>query len=229
MSRQLLFALVAHVLVPAAAQAAEDPANGVFLVASRALQDRNFRETVVLVTHPRRGAPWGVIINRPLDTRLEEVFDDQPSLKGRPERLFRGGPVMAGGLVFLVRGAVPPAGAGRALPNVFFTADVPYIERLLRRPEPTRGLRVFAGYAGWTRGQLQAEIARGDWHVMPADEKTIFEKDPQRVWPELVGRARARRAPSSKIVKRGGRCRQIGFDGRLPIQPPSGRAARGAD
>jgi putative transcriptional regulator len=168
-------------------------ANAVFLVASPALQDPNFRETVVLVTHPREGGPWGVIINRPLEYRLSEVFTEYETLRDRKDVLFSGGPVMREGLVFLVQSSKPPPRAIPVLRDVHFISDLDWIDALLQRPEPTRGLRVYSGYAGWAPGQLQSEIARGGWHVLPADAETVFEKDPAQVWPELIKRAATKR------------------------------------
>jgi putative transcriptional regulator len=52
---------------------------------------------------------------------------------------------------------------------------------------------VYAGYAGWAPGQLQREMERGGWHVQPADAETVFEKDPARIWPELIEQATAKR------------------------------------
>jgi putative transcriptional regulator len=124
------------------------------------------------------------------------VLADQPSLKGRKDVLFFGGPVMRQGLVFLVRGLQPPGNSTAVLRDVYFTGDTDVIEGLLRRPDPTQGLRVYAGYAGWGAGQLQNEIARGGWHVVPADAATIFEMDPARIWPELIKRAVTRQTRS---------------------------------
>jgi putative transcriptional regulator len=175
--------------VPLRVSGAEDIANAIFLVASPALQDPNFRETVVLVTQPREGGPWGVIINRPLEYRLSEVFTEYESLKGRKDVLFFGGPVGRDGLVFLVQSRKPPPQAVPILRDVYFIADLDWIDGLLQRPEPTRGLRVYAGYSGWAPGQLQREMERGGWHVMPADAETVFEKEPASIWPELIKRA----------------------------------------
>lgn len=180
-----------------AVSAAEMPANSVFLVARRGMPDPNFRETVVLVTHPQRGVPFGVIINRPLDHRLSEVFTDHESLKGRKDVVYFGGPVARDGLVFLVRAAKPPARAIPVLKDVYFTADSDLVDELLKRPDPTQGLRVFAGYSGWGPGQLQHEISRGDWHLLPADAETVFEKEHSRIWPELIERATIRRTRHS--------------------------------
>lgn len=179
------------------AGAAENDANAIFLVASSSLRDPNFRETVVLVTHPREGGPWGVIINRPLDHRLSEVFTEFEALKDRTDSLFFGGPVAREGLMFLVRLSQPPRRAVAVLRDVYFISDIETIEKLFRRREPTQGLRVYAGYSGWAPGQLQREIARGGWHVLPADAAMVFETDPARVWPELIKRATTKRAYNS--------------------------------
>ncbi len=184
------------------AVAAENMANAIFLVAKRELADPNFRETVVLVTHPSRGGPWGVIINRPLEHRLSEVLTDYESLKGRKDVLFFGGPVARQGLVFLVRSPKAPPGATAVLRDVFFTSDTDLIDSLLKRPDPTRGLRVFSGHSGWAPGQLQQEIARGGWHVVPADAETVFDKDPALVWPELIRRATTKQTRHSSVVTR---------------------------
>jgi putative transcriptional regulator len=106
--------------------------------------------------------------------------------------LFRGGPVKPDGLVFLVRTSKPSARAIHVLKDVYFTGDKDWIETLLQRSDPTRGLRVYAGYSGWGPGQLQNEMQRGDWYVLPADAETIFERDVSRIWPDLVRRASAR-------------------------------------
>jgi putative transcriptional regulator len=188
--RFLIVAFLVATSVPA--WSAEGGANAIFLVAGRNLADPNFAQTVVLVTHPPEGAPIGVIINRPLPDLLADVLSDQPLLKGRKDVLYFGGPVSRQGLVFLVRSPKPPPGATPVLPNVFFVSDPDLIEKLLQRKNPLEGLRVYAGYSGWGPGQLQREIARGDWFVTPADAATVFDRDPKGIWPELIERATTR-------------------------------------
>src|SRR5687767_11870983 len=128
---------------------AEMVANGIFLIAKREMKDPRFQQTVILVTQPPQGGPFGVIINRPLDTLLSEVFPEQATLKGRKDVLYFGGPVAREGLMFLVRAPKPPGRAVHVLKDVYFTGDVSSIETFLKRPDPVRALRVFSGYAGW--------------------------------------------------------------------------------
>lgn len=191
------------------AVAAEDTANSIFLVARRGLPDPNFRQTVVLVTKPRVGAPIGVIINRPLEQRLSEIFTEFETLKNREDVLYFGGPVKPDGLVFLVRARERPARGMSVLKDVYFTGDTELIEKLLKRKNPTEGLRVFAGYSGWAPEQLQREIARGDWHILPANAETVFQKDPTNIWPELIKRAGVRKTHHTVNSNRG-----------APITPP---------
>ena len=206
---RILSCLALLVLPPAQSPvvAADDAANAIFLIAKRELGDPNFRETVVLVTHPREGGPWGVIINAPLDRRLTEVFPEHESLKPRKDVLYFGGPVQREGLVFLVRSFKPPPRSVQVLRDVYFTGDVDWIDGQLKRPNPTRGLRVYTGYSAWAPGQLQKEIERGSWYVLPADAETVFEKESHRIWPELVERAATQRtglsiAPAAESVNR---------------------------
>jgi putative transcriptional regulator len=183
----VLVFLVGLPALPAAA--AERDASGIFLVAKREMRDPRFRESVVLVTLPGEGGPVGVIINKPLEHRLAEVFPGHAKLKDRKDVLYFGGPVAPEGLVVLLRAEQAPPNALRVLKDVYFVTDRDAVERLLEREDPMQGLRVYAGYAGWAPGQLQNELARGDWHVAPADAGTVFEKPSRGIWPELEQRA----------------------------------------
>jgi putative transcriptional regulator len=171
-------------------------ANAIFLVAKRSLADPNFAQSVVLVTQPERGKPFGVIINRPLAQPLGDVFPDHAALKTLKDKLYFGGPVARNALVFLVRSPQPPPRSTPVLRGVYFTGDGDWVDERLKQPDPMKGFRVFAGYAGWAPGQLQEEIERGDWYVLPADAATVFEKDAATIWSELVQRALLKRADS---------------------------------
>lgn len=191
--RRCCLSLVAAIAFSAvAAHAAESLPNGIFLVARPELKDPNFRETVVLVTQPPGTGPLGVIINRPLPRRLGELFPEHDALQRSRDVVYFGGPVARNLLLFLVRTRSAPERAMHVLEDVYLSADNEALEALLRRPEPTRGLRVYAGYSGWGVGQLQIEIARGGWYVLKADVESIFSKNPATIWQELLKRATVR-------------------------------------
>lgn len=197
-----ILGLLLSLSAPPPAFAAEDAANSIFLVARRGMPDPNFRETVVLVTKPKAGGPFGVIINRPLGQRLSEIFTEFETLKTHKDVIYFGGPVKPDGLVFLVRARERPPRGMSVLKGIYFTGDTELIEKLLKRKNPTEGLRVFAGYSGWGPEQLQREIARGDWHILPASEETVFQKDPSKIWHELIKRAGARKTDHAPLIRR---------------------------
>ena len=157
---------------------------GQLLLAGTALEDPNFRRTVVLVgEHGDEGA-MGIVLNRPSAVLVDDAVPVISSFAGPDQAVYLGGPVQPQAVVVLADFA-DPAKANLVVESVgFLPGEIDDVGKLgdLRR------VRVFAGYAGWAPGQLEGEVSRGDWHVLRADAKTIFEKNPAKLWQELDGR-----------------------------------------
>ncbi|MBE0612900.1 MAG: YqgE/AlgH family protein [Burkholderiales bacterium] len=185
-----LFLLAALLGWPGLAAAqTNDAANGVFLVASPALLDPNFRHSVVLVTQLPDGGSVGFIVNRPGERSLAQILPDNAVLKRFTEPLYLGGPVEAAGLFAMFRAKDNPPGALRVLGDLSFAMDPAVVEQLLHAP-PER-VRFFNGYAGWAPGQLALELELGGWHVLNADADSVFRKNTNTLWQELLLRVRA--------------------------------------
>lgn len=172
----------------ASAQTGTNP-NGVLLVATPALVDPNFRHSVVLVTQAPNGSTVGFILNRPGQRSLAQILPDNDVLKRFTEPLYRGGPVEAAGLFAVFRAKENPQGALRVLGDVSFAIDPAVVEIVLHTPPEQ--VRFFNGFSGWAPGQLAAELERGGWYVLNADADMVFRKDTDKLWEELVRRARA--------------------------------------
>jgi len=163
------------------AQAQLEPPNAVLLVAKPGLTDPNFRETVVLASQAADGSTVGVILNRPTPRTHEKT--------GAP--LSSGGPVMREVLVALFRAErAPEAAAFHVLSGVYLTMHPQNIDRLLQTP--AERYRLFMGFAGWAPGQLESELARDGWFVLPASAELLFRTDTSGMWDELVRKARGR-------------------------------------
>ena len=167
------------------------PMKSILLVARKNLPDPFFRDSVVLVTRSGGPAPVGVIVNRPTDVPLSRVFPDIERLRSQDEKLFFGGPVMPEQLVVVFRAAGAPTEAIEVLEGVYMSPSRELLRELLGRENPVEGLRVFAGHAGWALGQLESEVARGDWHLVNADARIVLEMEPEKLWQELERRASA--------------------------------------
>ena len=183
----LLAALLGSASIASAQTGAS--ANAVFLVASPALLDPNFRRSVVLVTQVAGGGSVGFIVNRPGTRSLAQILPENEVMQRYTEPLYLGGPVEAAGLFAIFRASENPPGALRVLSDVSFALDPAVVEQLLHTPP--RRVRFFNGYAGWAPGQLALELDRGGWYLLNADANTVFRDNMDTLWEELLVRARA--------------------------------------
>ena len=158
---------------------------GSLLVATPALTEPTFARTVILVLeHSASDGALGVVVNRPTSSPLAEVVPAVGELATEPRVLFEGGPVSrttAIGLGAIDARALASGATEGWTPVVppLATVDLDHDPALLAAS--LRALRVFVGYAGWSPGQLEAEIAEGSWYVVDALPHDPFVHDPSRL------------------------------------------------
>jgi putative transcriptional regulator len=177
-------------LAASPAALAQDIADGALLVASSKLDDANFSRTVVLVLRHDDNGTVGVVINRPTNLVPATLFPEIAATVGTYDgRLYRGGPVAPGRLLFLVRGlAAATVNGPEVLDKVFLSADPESLTDITRLAEGVNDLRMYAGHAEWTQGQLDQEIAAGGWTVVPGDADLVFSAEPWQLWEALSTR-----------------------------------------
>ncbi|HEY8545260.1 MAG TPA: YqgE/AlgH family protein [Acidimicrobiales bacterium] len=156
---------------------------GRLLVATPTLADPNFSHTVVLILDHDEEGSLGVVLNRPTPVELVTVLPEWHGLAASPGRVFVGGPVQPDGVLALAEGSGP---------SDELTVVRDGVGVLDLQADPSQLLvsrvRVFAGYAGWGAGQIQAEIARGDWFVVDATPDDVFSDDPESLWTTVLRR-----------------------------------------
>lgn len=161
-----------------------DSLKGQLLIASPAIDDPNFRRTVVLIGHHDEDGALGVVINRPTGTSLAEAAPPVAEMTGDGEsELFLGGPVMSEAVVVIAEFERPEQAAMLAFGSVGLlgmAGDADGIERQTKR------IRAFAGHAGWSGGQLDAEMEREDWIPAPASADLVFSEEPEGLWAEVL-------------------------------------------
>lgn len=151
---------------------------GQLLIASPQLTDY-FRRTVVLVIEHTDDGAMGIVLNRRTETEVEDVVPSLAELAGDEDVVHAGGPVEPDSVLAL-GDFVDPGEAGKQVAGSLGLLDPD-------RPEPElRRLRVFAGYAGWSPGQLDAEMEQDAWIVTPARPEDAFA--PDDVWRRVVQR-----------------------------------------
>jgi putative transcriptional regulator len=157
---------------------------GVFLYASPTLTDPRFAESVVLLVQHGVEGSMGLIVNRPTRVSVREAVKELAESRGLELRLHWGGPVEPDVTLALVRSPKRLPSAERVLPDVQLSAQPADWKSVARDPEAASRLRVYAGYAGWSAGQLAQELRRGSWVVGP-DAASVFSSDPSALWPRV--------------------------------------------
>jgi putative transcriptional regulator len=163
-------------------------AAGALLVATPVLLDPNFSETVVLLLDVDEDGVLGVVLNRPSPVAVAEVLGQWSTAVDEPHVLFQGGPVgtdAALALALLRDPADVPVGF-RAVRGTLGLVDLDTPTELLAGS--LAGLRIFAGYAGWAPGQLEAEVEEGSWYVVPGEALDAFRGDPGALRRDVLRR-----------------------------------------
>jgi len=174
------------------AQLQED---AMLLVAHPAFRDLEYRQTVLLAAPAPNGGHVGVILNRPTKRSLGSLFPEHEPSKKVVDPVYYGGPFSRGALVALVRADHTPGGGSVLLMNNLYLAfRANTIDHVIETTP--NDARYFVGYVGWRPGELKSEIDRGLWSVMNAEVDTIFRKDTDTLWEELLQQSRRIRAES---------------------------------
>ena len=187
-----LIALIASLAacLPAWAQVEGE---AVILIAHPAFRDLEYRQTVLIAAPAPNGGHVGVILNRPTRRSLGSLFPEHEPSKKVADPVYYGGPFSRGALVALVRSdSAPGAGSVLLMKNLYLAFRANTIDHVIETT-PNEA-RYFVGYVGWRPGELRSEIDRGLWSVQGADLDTIFRKDTDGLWDELLQQSKRIRA-----------------------------------
>jgi putative transcriptional regulator len=164
-----------------------DTLRGRLLVATPSIDGGPFWRSVVYVLEHGEDGSLGVILNRPLNALVADVLPPWGGIVSEPMHLFDGGPVGSDAAlaVGVVRDGLAPANGWHQT-----SERVGLVDR--DGPVPTSAefstIRVFAGYAGWDGGQLEAEIEEGSWFVVDAMESDVGSVEPSTLWRDVLRR-----------------------------------------
>jgi putative transcriptional regulator len=139
---------------------------------------------VLVGEHGEEGA-MGLVLNRPSEATVTEALPDFEPLVEDGALIYVGGPVEPGAITMLAEFEDPDEAATLLAGDVGFVrgdADPAIVVGSTRRA------RVFAGYAGWGPGQLEAELEEESWIVEPPRPDEIFTDDPERLWNAVLRR-----------------------------------------
>ncbi len=157
---------------------------GQLLLDSGQLGGSFFQRTVVLICEHNADGAFGLVLNREMGSKVGEmlVADLPEMLKECP--LYLGGPVQPTALSFLHSDSFIPD--ANVLPNLSLGHSLDTLLEVGESFSPTRKVKLFAGYSGWSPGQLEDEMKRKAWLTHPASVDLIFEPDPAKLWQNIL-------------------------------------------
>jgi putative transcriptional regulator len=157
---------------------------GQLLLDSGRLSGSFFQRTVVLVCQHDADGAFGLVLNRATGNKVGEmIVADLPDvLKESP--LYLGGPVQPTALSFLHTDTFLPD--ANVLPNLSLGHSLDTLTEIGESFSATRKVKLFAGYAGWSPGQLEDELKREAWLTHPASLNLVFEADPGLLWRQIL-------------------------------------------
>ncbi len=156
-----------------------------FLIAMPTMQDPNFSRTVTYMCEHNEQGAMGIVINRPLEVMLAEVFGYMGVEPTAPEHanhvVHMGGPVQQD------RGFVIHRPLGKWRSSMIITDDVGVsisqdILKAMACGDGPNDVLVALGYAGWGKGQLEYEMRQNAWLSCPADERILFDIPSEQRW-----------------------------------------------
>ena len=165
---------------------AEKFLKGQLLLDSGLLRGSFFQRSVVLICHHDAEGAFGLMLNRATGSNVDEmIVADLPApLKSHP--LYLGGPVQPGALSFLHTDVYLPD--ANVMPNLNLGHSLDGLMEIGESFSATKKVRLFAGYAGWSPGQLEDEMNRKAWLTHPASLELVFDASPNELWKLILYR-----------------------------------------
>jgi len=143
-----------------------------------------FHRAVILICEHNDEGAFGLLLNRKSENKVGDalVANVTDSIKQLP--LFIGGPVQTQMMTFLHSDVLGVA--ANVMPNLRMDQSIDALQELSEGYSPSLQLKMFAGYAGWSPGQLEAEMKRDTWLTHPATLEHVFHPEPTELWKWIL-------------------------------------------
>lgn len=188
----LIWGLLGTSFLRAQSRRSDDLGAGKLLVVPRDFADPNFADSVVLLVHYGEDGAVGVMINRRTHLPVSRVLGDLKSAGKYSDPVFLGGPVEIETVLALRQSRTELPGASRVLGNVYLLSRKEELETALAAGVGSSELRIYLGYCGWSPGQLENEVKRGDWYIFDGSEELVFDPKPSTLWSRMIARTEQR-------------------------------------
>jgi putative transcriptional regulator len=184
----MIWGLLSASTVLAQSRRPQDLGVGKLLVVPRDSPDPNFAESVVLLVHYAEDGTVGLMINRQTKLPVSRVLRDLKGSSEYPDPVYAGGPVQIEAVRALSQSRAGPHDGIHLFGNVYVLSTKAELEKALVAGNDSRELRIYLGYCGWNRGQLENELNQGGWYIFDGNEGFVFDSTPSTLWSRMIAR-----------------------------------------
>ncbi len=143
-----------------------------------------FERTVVLICEHNEKGAFGLTVNKAVSTTVGAALAADLNEEIKMSTLFVGGPVQTNSLSYLY--SLPGWKEQSVIKGVYLGHSLEDLQDLAGREHPLFKVKIFAGYAGWSAGQLDNEIKKNSWYILNADAKHIFTPEHESLWKSIM-------------------------------------------
>ncbi len=161
-----------------------EPGRGKILISEPLTSDYYFKRSVVLLAEHNEEGSFGVIMNKPLSVRLNEVVKDFPDFNSE---IYLGGPVQNDSLFFIHTLGGKISGSHEIIPGLYWGGEMETVKEMisLNLIQPDE-IRFYIGYSGWSPKQLEGELIRNSWLVSFVNANYLLNTSPALLWKRSV-------------------------------------------
>jgi putative transcriptional regulator len=155
-----------------------------FLVAVPQLVGPFFAKSIVLIIDNSNQGSTGIVLNQPTDHTVSELNKNLKTSRRGNDRLFLGGPVDPSAAIVVHDEVYQGPDTKRVTDSLAMSKSLESLLTITQSESIT--FRCFIGYAGWASGQLEAEIALGNWLLNPVIPELVFTDQPEGLWDSVL-------------------------------------------
>ena len=162
------------------------PSKGRLLISEPFMGDYYFGRSVILLAEHNEEGSFGVILNKPVSAKFNEVLKDFPDFDAT---MYLGGPVETDSLFYIHTLGEQLEGATEILDGLYWGGDIEVLKELiLLKKIDSKDVRFFIGYSGWGAEQLNTELKRNSWVITRSSKKRVLSTDPVMMWEKFLSK-----------------------------------------
>ena len=156
------------------------PSRGKLLISEPFLNDYFFKRSVVLLAEHNEEGSFGVIMNKPINTKFNEVIKDFPDFDAQ---LYLGGPVKNDSLFFVHTLGAKISNSNEIMDGLYWGGNIDEIKEMIMLGLLDKNdIRFYIGYSGWESKQLEGELEKNSWLVSAMNTKKLLTTNTDNLW-----------------------------------------------